>query len=80
MAAKIVMSAAYGIDVLPSNDPYVDLAEKAVDGLVTAVVPGRFLVVRHFAEVQILDLPVAAGQHPSVEIHSSMVPWCRFPA
>ncbi|KAJ7221702.1 cytochrome P450 [Mycena pura] len=44
MAAKIVMSVAYGIDVLPSNDPYVDLAEKAVDGLVTAVVPGRFLV------------------------------------
>ncbi|KAJ7090364.1 cytochrome P450 [Mycena belliarum] len=44
MAAKIVMSVAYGIDVLPANDPYVELAEHAVDGLVTAVVPGRFLV------------------------------------
>ncbi|KAJ7769656.1 cytochrome P450 [Mycena maculata] len=44
MAAKIVLSVAYGIDVLPSNDPYVELAENAVDGLVTAIVPGRFLV------------------------------------
>ncbi|KAJ7190544.1 cytochrome P450 [Mycena pura] len=43
MAAKIVMSAAYGIDV-SSDDPYVELAEKAVDGLMTAVPPGRFLV------------------------------------
>jgi hypothetical protein len=45
MAGKIVMSIAYGIDVLPTNDPYVEWADKAVEGLVTAVVPGRFLVV-----------------------------------
>ncbi|KAJ7195215.1 cytochrome P450 [Mycena pura] len=44
MAAKVVMSAAYGIDVLPSDDPYVGLAEKALAGLLTAVPPGRFLV------------------------------------
>ncbi|KAJ6620363.1 cytochrome P450 [Mycena sp. CBHHK59/15] len=44
MAARIIMSAAYGIDVLPADDPYVSLAEEAVEGLVTAVVPGRFLV------------------------------------
>ncbi|KAF7359221.1 hypothetical protein MSAN_01264200 [Mycena sanguinolenta] len=44
MAAKIVISIAYGIDVLPENDPYVDWADKAVEGLVTAIVPGRFLV------------------------------------
>ncbi|KAJ7168337.1 cytochrome P450 [Mycena crocata] len=44
MAAKTVMSVAYGIDVLPANDPYVALADKAVEGLVTAMVPGRFLV------------------------------------
>ncbi|KAJ7829406.1 cytochrome P450 [Mycena olivaceomarginata] len=44
MAGKIVMSIAYGIDVLPTNDPYVEWADKAVEGLVTAIVPGRFLV------------------------------------
>ncbi|KAK7035796.1 cytochrome P450 [Favolaschia claudopus] len=44
MAAKIVMSIAYGIDVAPADDPYVELADKAVEGLVTAIVPGRFLV------------------------------------
>ncbi|KAJ7095645.1 cytochrome P450 [Mycena epipterygia] len=44
MAAKIVLSVAYDIDVKPSGDPYVELADSAVEGLVTAVVPGRFLV------------------------------------
>ncbi|KAF8191472.1 cytochrome P450 [Mycena galopus ATCC 62051] len=44
MAAKIVMSIAYGIDVLPANDPYVEWSDAAVEGLVTAIVPGRFLV------------------------------------
>jgi hypothetical protein len=45
MAGEIIMSAAYGIDVKPEADPYVTLAEAAVHGLVTASVPGRFLVV-----------------------------------
>ncbi|KAJ7873152.1 cytochrome P450 [Mycena leptocephala] len=44
MAGEIIMSAAYGIDVKPEGDPYVTLAEAAVHGLVTASVPGRFLV------------------------------------
>ncbi|KAJ7483475.1 cytochrome P450 [Mycena latifolia] len=44
MAGEVIMSAAYGIDVLPKNDPYVTLAEHAVQSLVFAVVPGRFLV------------------------------------
>ncbi|KAJ6626053.1 cytochrome P450 [Mycena sp. CBHHK59/15] len=44
MAAKIVMSVAYGINIHPSDDPYVTLADQAVHGLMTALVPGRFLV------------------------------------
>lgn len=39
------MSAAYGITVLPENDPYVKLAEEAVQTMVYASLPGRFLVV-----------------------------------
>ncbi|KAJ7828242.1 cytochrome P450 [Mycena olivaceomarginata] len=44
MAAKVIMSVAYGIDILPSDDPYVSLSTEAMDTLVAAV-PGRFLVV-----------------------------------
>lgn len=38
------MSIAYGIQVKPVDDPYIEAAEKGVHGLVTAAVPGRFLV------------------------------------
>ncbi|KAJ7476756.1 cytochrome P450 [Mycena latifolia] len=44
MAGDIIMSVAYGIDVLPKNDPYVTLAERAQNSLILAGVPGRFLV------------------------------------
>ncbi|KAJ7607915.1 cytochrome P450 [Roridomyces roridus] len=38
------MESAYGIDVLPQNDPYVNLAERAIHSIAYALVPGRFLV------------------------------------
>ncbi|KAF8199264.1 cytochrome P450 [Mycena galopus ATCC 62051] len=44
MAGKLIMSITYGLEVLPKNDPYVELAEAAVEGLNTAMIPGRFLV------------------------------------
>ncbi|KAJ6622291.1 cytochrome P450 [Mycena sp. CBHHK59/15] len=44
MAGEVIMSVAYGIDVLPSNDPYIALAKEAVRSLSIASVPGRFLV------------------------------------
>ncbi|KAJ7052941.1 cytochrome P450 [Mycena amicta] len=44
MAGEVIMSAAYGITVLPENDPYVKLAEDAVRTMVYASLPGRFLV------------------------------------
>ncbi|KAJ6533290.1 cytochrome P450 [Mycena vulgaris] len=44
MAGEIIMSVAYGITVLPKDDPYVTLAEHALHSLVFAIVPGRFLV------------------------------------
>ncbi|KAJ7828642.1 cytochrome P450 [Mycena leptocephala] len=43
MAGEIIMSMAYGIDVLPSDDPYVALANKGVHSLVVALV-NRYLV------------------------------------
>ncbi|KAK1227701.1 hypothetical protein PQX77_009289 [Marasmius sp. AFHP31] len=43
-AAKIILSIAYGIEVLPENDPYVALAEEGVRILGTAQRPGAYLV------------------------------------
>ncbi|KAJ7106251.1 cytochrome P450 [Mycena epipterygia] len=40
MAGEIIMSMAYGIEVLPSNDPYVTLVDKAVHSLSVAFVKG----------------------------------------
>ncbi|KAJ7209147.1 cytochrome P450 [Mycena pura] len=44
MAGEIIMSVAYGIDVLPSDNPYVTLAHKAVQTFSIASVPGVYLV------------------------------------
>jgi hypothetical protein len=45
MAGEIIMSVAYGIDVRPTDDPYVTLAHKAVHTFSIAAVPGLYLVV-----------------------------------
>ncbi|KAJ7639928.1 cytochrome P450 [Mycena rosella] len=44
MAGEIIMPVAYGIDVLPADDPYVTLAHKAVHTFSIATVPGLYLV------------------------------------
>ncbi|KAJ6460011.1 cytochrome P450, partial [Mycena sanguinolenta] len=44
MPGEVMISAAYGIDPLPANDPYISLAEEAGKAFSLAMVPGRFLV------------------------------------
>ncbi|KAJ7146871.1 cytochrome P450 [Mycena epipterygia] len=44
MASEVIMSVAYGINVLPINDPYLALAEEALRSGEQANIPGRFLV------------------------------------
>ncbi|KAJ7303729.1 cytochrome P450 [Mycena albidolilacea] len=44
MAGEIIMTEAYGIDVLPSDDPYVTLAHKAGRAVSSGAVPGAYLV------------------------------------
>ncbi|KAJ7625701.1 cytochrome P450 [Roridomyces roridus] len=44
MAGELIISFTYGIDVQPTNDPYVTLAHRAIHTLVTAAVPGLYLV------------------------------------
>lgn len=44
-AGEIIMRVAYGLEIRPSNDPYVALAKQAAHGFSVAHIPGRFLVV-----------------------------------
>lgn len=44
MIGTITLVLAYGINVLPVDDPHVEIAEKALQGLVATGVPGAFLV------------------------------------
>ncbi|RDB18406.1 hypothetical protein Hypma_000372 [Hypsizygus marmoreus] len=44
MAGETVISIAYGLEVQPKNDLFIETAEKGVHPLVAAGVPGAFLV------------------------------------
>ncbi|KAJ7486711.1 cytochrome P450, partial [Mycena latifolia] len=44
IAGEVIMSIAYGIEVLPAGDPYILLAEQAVRTGNIAAIPGRYLV------------------------------------
>ena len=44
MAAGIVMSIAYGHDIAPKNDRYVELVERNAQAFSKAIRPGAFLV------------------------------------
>ncbi|KAK7442492.1 hypothetical protein VKT23_016090 [Stygiomarasmius scandens] len=44
MAGSLIISATYGIEVAPCGDPYVQVANQALDGLVHAAIFGTFWV------------------------------------
>ncbi|KAF7358359.1 hypothetical protein MVEN_00885900 [Mycena venus] len=44
MAGEIIMAVAYGIEVLPSDDPYIALAHEAVRTFSIGTIPGAYLV------------------------------------
>ncbi|KAF7336329.1 Cytochrome p450 [Mycena venus] len=44
MAGMVILSTAYGINVQPEDDPYVDISEKAMVGLAATVNRGSYLV------------------------------------
>ncbi|KAJ7090515.1 hypothetical protein C8R44DRAFT_648249 [Mycena epipterygia] len=49
MAGEVIISVAYGINVLPVNDPYIAAAEEGTQSVFQAAIPGRFLVVRNLS-------------------------------
>ncbi|KAF8506214.1 cytochrome P450 [Gautieria morchelliformis] len=44
LSGATIMEITYGIDVLPSGDPYIQLAEQATEASESALIPGSFLV------------------------------------
>ncbi|KAK7044456.1 cytochrome p450 [Favolaschia claudopus] len=44
MAAMVILSTAYGIDVLAENDPYVEISEKALQAMAATGNPRSYLV------------------------------------
>ena len=44
MAGMVILATAYGIDVQPMNDPYIETAEKALNALARAGRRGAYLV------------------------------------
>ncbi|KAJ7032276.1 cytochrome P450 [Mycena alexandri] len=44
MAGELIINVAYGIDVLPVDDPYIALADEGVQAGTDATIPGKFLV------------------------------------
>jgi len=44
MANETTISIAYGINVLPVDDPYVEISEQALEPLLRAIMPGAFFV------------------------------------
>ncbi|KAK7052992.1 hypothetical protein VNI00_004313 [Paramarasmius palmivorus] len=43
-SARIIMSIAYGLEVKPDNDSWVNIAKQAIDPLLEALMPGAFFV------------------------------------
>jgi hypothetical protein len=65
-ASKLILSIAYGIDVRPSNDPFVALARHAVHQLAQAGVPGKYLVVSfHWPHVLVTTFLCYVSRTPS---------------
>lgn len=44
LAGATIIGIAYGLQILPNDDPYVHVAERGLQSLAGAVVPGAFLV------------------------------------
>lgn len=77
------MDIAYGIDILPENDPYVDVAAKAVAMMASAAIPGAHIV----DSLPICAYPPTTFQAVQLtdrfwlsQICSELVPWCGIQA
>jgi hypothetical protein len=50
MSGQVIMGIAYGIDIAPHDDPYVSLAEKALQAVESASITGWTFDMLPFCE------------------------------
>ena len=43
MAAAVVLGVTFGMEIEDTTDPYVIIAEEAINTILTAAVPGSFM-------------------------------------
>ncbi|TFK41805.1 cytochrome P450 [Crucibulum laeve] len=80
MTGAITLSIAYGIDLKHSNDPVLVLAEKAQSNMLSAAIPGKYLVdafpiLRHVPEW----IPGAGFQKKAKEMKKEMIEYMTVP-
>ncbi|KAH9476887.1 Cytochrome P450 monooxygenase 98 [Psilocybe cubensis] len=44
MTRNIILQITYGLEVQPEGDPFIEVAERAIEGSLVASIPGNFLV------------------------------------
>lgn len=71
----LIMDIAYGIDVLPVGDPYIDTAEKALASVSIATMPGAFLVDLIPARTSSNMLLFSCGAHSFGDVRSQVCPF-----
>jgi hypothetical protein len=79
MAGNIILGIAYGIDVLPKNDPYVATAEKMLHSLSLATQSGgRLFSMIPWCGFLSLLLPNTPYNVELSDIYAFLVPWRRL--
>ena len=79
MSGQVIMGIAYGIDIAPRDDPYVSLAEKALEAVESASTTGWTFDMLPFCR-SLMTLVIMSPVNTSVCRHapSLVVPWCQF--
>lgn len=76
--ARVIMKAAYGIDIESQDDRYVQIAEKGAEGFSASVNAGSYLV-DYIPICESCNLSISLKLmfiYPCSEISSDVVPWC----
>lgn len=78
MAGDVIVYVTYGIDVLPSDDPYISLAKDVAHITTIAAVPGRFLIVSLGSAHPLPTLTDVSGRIPAFEARPKVALWRRI--
>ena len=72
MSGQVIMGIAYGIDIAPHDDPYVSLAEKALQAVESASTTGWTFDMLPFCRSLMTLVVSSPRKHDSADMH---LPW-----